>query len=75
MPGTHYGVEDVIGFPNPRLVMDVGTTFFRRNLLEYHALGGQPFQVPSTEKFTIEKVKPLHGTITLFGHHKIIKRN
>ena len=24
---------------------------------EYHALGGQPLRIPSTEKFTIEEVK------------------
>jgi len=28
---------------------------------EYHALGGQSFRVPSTWKYTIEKVKPSHG--------------
>jgi len=37
--------------------------------LEYHALGGQPFRIPSTEKYTIEKMKPLQGTTILFGHH------
>jgi len=26
--------------------------------LEYHALGGQPFRIPSAGKFTIEKAKP-----------------
>ena len=41
--------------------------------LEYHGLGGQPFRIPSTEKYTlystIEKMKPLQGTTILFGHH------
>jgi len=36
---------------------------------QYHALGVKPFRIPLTEKYAIEKVKPLHGTITLFGHH------
>jgi len=42
--------------------------FFVRSLgafagkpLEYHALGGQPFWIPSTEKYTIVQVKPLQG--------------
>jgi len=34
---------------------------------QYHDLGVKPFRIPLTEKYTIEKVKPLHGTITLFG--------
>ena len=29
-----------------------------RKPLEYHVLGGQHFPMPSTEKFTIEQVKP-----------------
>jgi len=45
-----------------------------RKPLEYHALGGQPFRIPSTEKFTIEKVKHLHIIITLFGPHKMVKK-
>jgi len=32
-----------------------------RKPLEYHALGGQSFRIPSTGKYTIEKVKPSQG--------------
>jgi len=32
-----------------------------RNPLEYHALGGQPFRIPSSGKYTIAKVKPSQG--------------
>jgi len=33
----------------------------RRKPFEYHALGGQSFRIPSTGKYTIEKVKPSQG--------------
>jgi len=36
---------------------------------QYHALSKKPFPIPLTGKYAIEKVKPLHGTITLLGHH------
>ena len=42
---------------------------WRGEPFQYHALGVKPFRIPLTEKYAIEKVKPLHGTITLFGHH------
>jgi len=32
-----------------------------RKPLEYHALGGQSFWIPSTGKYTIEKVKTFTG--------------
>jgi len=43
--------------------------------LEYHALGGQPFRIPSAGKHTIEKVKPLQGTIALHGRRWKVKKN
>jgi len=45
------------------------TLFFQGEPFQYDALGVKPFRIPFTEKYAIEKVKPLHGTITLFGHH------
>jgi len=39
---------------------------------KYYALGKQPVRIPPTGKFTIEIVKPLHGTMTLFGHHGMV---
>ena len=36
---------------------------------QYHAPSEKPFRTPSTEIYGIEKVKPLHGTIVLLGHH------
>ena len=33
----------------------------RSKPFQYHAFGVKPFRIPSTEKYTIEKVKPLQG--------------
>ena len=48
-----------------------------RKPFEYHALGGQSFRIPSTGKYTIEKVKPSQGqpqlerTTKTFTHSSI----
>ena len=46
-----------------------GETGKKSKPLEYHAVGGQPFRIPLTEKYTIEKMELLQGTNILFGHH------
>ena len=53
--------------PRGKLLLMVNMNEQTSKPLEYHALGGQPFRILSAGKYTIEKVKPLHGTIALFG--------
>ncbi|RPA95480.1 hypothetical protein L873DRAFT_1812799 [Choiromyces venosus 120613-1] len=42
---------------------------------KYHALGGKPFRIPSTGKYTIEKVKSLTTIASTLTLHKTVKKN
>ncbi|RPB05226.1 hypothetical protein L873DRAFT_1798207, partial [Choiromyces venosus 120613-1] len=41
----------------------------------YHALGGKPFRIPLTGKYTIEKVKHLTTIASTLTLHKTMKKN
>ncbi|RPA89856.1 hypothetical protein L873DRAFT_1822084, partial [Choiromyces venosus 120613-1] len=42
---------------------------------KYHALGGKPFRIPSTGKYTIEKVKRLITIASTLTLHETVKKN
>jgi len=41
-----------------------------REPFQYHALGVKPFRIPSPDKYTIQKVKPIQTTTLPPAHNK-----